>query len=261
LKADDALNAEGRAFEEAWWVYREYDAAKVVMKVALLQIPVVQALAQSLHGRGPVPVDGVVHYLASHAYVAPDETKAVRALLTVLGSAGIVSYSVKHQTVRITVPIPDDGGPEPKVRVINPDQPYSNVRHLREVLRSCRDHIWWAEPHFVAKLLEPLSYEADSDRISEIRILTGGAKDDDVLKRGKSDFKRFRSEMKALGIDAKWRIMDGGRDKHDRFIVERTLAWNTPPINTLLKGDFSQINETEPPPFEEWWAAAKDLFS
>jgi hypothetical protein len=66
LKANDTLNAEGRAFEQAWWVYKEYEAAEAVMKAALLQIPVVQALAQSLHGRGAVPVDGVVHYLASH---------------------------------------------------------------------------------------------------------------------------------------------------------------------------------------------------
>jgi hypothetical protein len=261
LKADDSLNAEGRAFEEAWWVYKEYEAAEVVMKAALLRIPAVQALAQSLHGRGPVPVDGVVHYLASHAYVAPDETKAVRALLTVLGSAGIVSDSVKHQTVRITVPIPDDGGPEPKVRVINPDRPYTNLRHLREVLRACRDRIWWAEPHFVAKLLEPLTDEAESGQISEIKILTGAAATEEVLERGRKDFKRFRKEMKALSIDAEWRIMDGARDKHDRFVVERTRAWNMPPINTLLKGDYSQINETEPPPFEEWWAAGTDLFS
>ena len=44
-------------------------------------------------------------------------------------------------------------------------------------------------------------------------------------------------------------------------VVERARAWNMPPINTLSKGDFSQINETEPPPFEEWWAAGADLFS
>jgi hypothetical protein len=68
--------------------------------------------------------------------------------------------------------------------------------------------------------------------------------------------------MKALGIDAEWRIMDGARDKHDRYIVERTRAWNMPPINTLLKGDYSEISETpQPPPFEEWWAAGMDLFS
>ena len=262
MKADGALNAEGRAFEEAWWVYEDFESAETVWKAALLRLPAVQTLLQSLHGKGPVPVRGVVHYLASHGHVGAGDTRAVRVLLTVLRSAEIVAYSNQKQTVRITVPIPDSGGPEPKVRVVNPDRPYTNLRHLREVLRACRDHIWWAEPHFVAKLLEPLSDEADAGRISEIRILTGAASTVEILDRGTKDFKRFRKEMKALGIDAEWRIMDGARDKHDRFIVERTRAWNMPPINTLLKGDYSEISETpQPPPFEEWWAAGMDLFS
>jgi hypothetical protein len=35
-----------------------------------------------------------------------------------------------------------------------------------------------------------------------------------------------------------------------------------PPINTLLKGDYSEISETpQPPPFKEWWAVGTDLFS
>jgi len=262
LKADNTLNAEGREFDEAWWVYEDFERAEAVMKAALLRLPAVQTIMQSLHGRGAVPVRGVVHYLASHGHVEAEETKQVRALLTVLRSAGVVSYSNQKQTVRITVPIPDDGGPEPKVRVVNPERPYTNLRHLREVLRACRDHIWWAEPHFVAKLLEPLTDEAESGRISKIRILTGAAGTDEILDRGKKDFKRFRKEMKALGIEAEWRIMDGARDKHDRFILERTRAWNMPPINTLLKGDYSEISETtQPPPFDEWWAAGTDLFS
>lgn len=243
-------------------MYEDFESAETVWKAALLRLPAVQTLLQSLHGKGPVPVRGVVHYLASHGHVGAGDTRAVRVLLTVLRSAEIVAYSNQKQTVRITVPIPDSGGPEPKVRVVNPDRPYTNLRHLREVLRACRDHIWWAEPHFVAKLLEPLSDEADAGRISEIRILTGAASTVEILDRGTKDFKRFRKEMKALGIDAEWRIMDGARDKHDRFIVERTRAWNMPPINTLLKGDYSEISETpQPPPFEEWWAAGMDLFS
>jgi hypothetical protein len=166
-------------------VYEDFESAETVWKAALLRLPAVQIILQSLHGKGPVPVRGVVHYLASHGHVGAGDTRAVRVLLTVLRSARIVAYSNQKQTVRITVPIPDSGGPEPKVRVVNPDRPYTNLRHLREVLRACRDHIWWVEPHFVAKLLEPLSDEADAGRISEIRILTGAASTDEILDPGK----------------------------------------------------------------------------
>lgn len=262
LKADQTLNADGRSFDDAWWVYDDKESAEAVMKKALLSLPETQTILQSLHGRGQVPAAGVVHYLARHKLADADEAKPVRVFLALLSKAGIVAYSNKLQTVRTTVPIPDDGGPDPVVRVIDPDRPYSNVRHLREVLRACRDHIWWTEPHFSPKLLEALADEADAERISEIRILTGAEKRDDLRKRGAEEFRRFQKEMEALGIAAEWRIMGGKRDKHDRFVLERSRSWNMPPINTLLKGDYSEISETpNRPPFSDWWADGTDLLS
>jgi hypothetical protein len=261
LKADETLNADGRAFDDAWWVYDDKATAEAIMQKALLALSETQTILQSLHGKGKVPAEGVVHYLARHGQVNANDAKAVRVLLGILSKAGIVAYSNKLQTVRITIPIPDEGGPEPTVRVIDPERPYSNIRHLREVLRACRDFIWWTEPHFAPKLLEALANEADSEKISEIRILTGTESRERVLKKGVEDFQRFRSEMKALGINAHWRV-GSKRDKHDRFLLERARTWNMPPINTLMKGDYSEISETpNRPPFEDWWSEGTDLVS
>ncbi len=259
LKADHQLNAEGRAFDDAWWVYNDQASAEAIMQKALLALPETQVLLQSLHGKGKVPADGVVHNLARHGMARVDDAKAVRVFLGILGKAGIIAYSNKLQTVRVTIPVPDEGGPVPTVRVIDPDRPYSNIRHLRETLRVCREFIWWTEPHFASKLLEVLADEADTERISEIRILTGRENRDKVLKRGKEDFKRFKDEMQGLGINADWRVSrEGG--KHDRFLLEKTRTWNMPPINTLLKGDYSEIAETpNRPPFDTWWSGGTDL--
>ncbi|MBW8060583.1 MAG: hypothetical protein FVQ78_09780 [Solirubrobacterales bacterium] len=260
LLADRKLNAEGRAFEAAWCVYDDKESAEAVMQKGLLQLPETQTILQSLHGRGNVPVAGVVHYLASHKIAGPDDATPVRAFLTILRAAEIVAYSNKTQSVRVTTLMPDDGGPDPVVRVIDPDRPYSNVRHLRELLRGCRGHIWWTEPHFAPKLLESLADEADAESISEIRVLTGPEKREDLRKRGKDEFKRFQKEMQELGITAEWRIMGGKSDKHDRFLLDKSRSWNMPPINTLLKGDYSEIHETpKRPPFDEWWAEGTDL--
>jgi hypothetical protein len=261
LKASGDLNADGRAFDDAWSVYDDKPTAEAIMRKSLLNLPETQTVLQSLHGRGKVPAKGVVHYLARHGMIEPVEAKSVRVFLSLLGKAGIVAYSKKLQTVRTTVPLPDEGGPEPVVRVVDPERPYSNVRHIREVIRSCRDFIWWTEPHFAPKLLEPLADEADADRITEIRILTGGESREKLLNRGKEDFKRFQEEMKSLKIEASWRI-GTKHGKHDRFILERSRTWNLPPINTLLKGDYSEISETpNRPPFDDWWSAATDLTS
>lgn len=259
LKSDRTLNADGRAFDDAWWVYDDKPTAEAIMRKALLALPETQTILQSLHGKGKVPAKGVVHYLARHGMIDAGEDKAVRVFLGLLGKSGIVAYSKKLQTVRTTIPLPDEGGPDPVVRVVDPDRPYSNVRHIREVLRSCRDFIWWTEPHFAPKILEPLSDEADAERISEIRILTGGESRLKLLKRGQDDFKRFQEEMNSLGITATWRL-GAKHGRHDRFILERSRTWNLPPINTLLKGDYSEISETpNRPPFDEWWSAAEPL--
>jgi hypothetical protein len=237
----------------------------LVFKAALLLQPETSALMQVLNGRGAVPVAGAAHYLARHDLADSEDAQEVRRFLEMLNGVGIVAYSKKKQTVRLIEPVPDEGGDSPRtVRVIEPDRPYSNIQNLREILRSCRDFIWWTEPHFVPKLLEPLAYEAAADRISEIRVLTSAPKSDqaDLRKRGREDFKRFKKEMAALGIEAQWRIYDDRPAQHDRFLMERSRSWNVPPINTLLKGDYSEISETpNRPPFENWWGDAADLLS
>jgi hypothetical protein len=263
--AEGQLTDWGAAFENAWWVYSNRDEAEMVFKAALLLQPETSALMQVLNGRGAVPVAGVAHYLARHDLADSEDEQEVRRFLEMLNGVEIVAYSKRHQTVRLVEPVPDEGGQAaPAVRVIEPDRPYSNIQNLREILRSCRDFIWWTEPHFAPKLLEPLAYEADGDRITEIRLLTSAPREDQVglSKRGREDFKRFRNEMSALGITAEWKLYDDRPAQHDRFLLERNRAWNVPPINTLLRGDYSEIAETpKRPPFEAWWADAVDLLS
>jgi hypothetical protein len=138
--------------------------------------------------------------------------------------------------------------------IVAPDTPFGNVRMLRQVLRACVDHIWWAEPQFARKMLEPLYDEAASGMVKSICLLTGPPQADN----DRSDVKRFASEMATRGIAVEWRTVET-RDRrwHDRYIVTRDRAWNVPPTNTLYKGDYSEIVPTAMPPFETWWADAE----
>jgi hypothetical protein len=161
------------------------------------------------------------------------------------------------QTVRVTVDMPEpEAEAELAVRVVQPERPYSNVRNLRETLRACKGYIWWADPHFAKKGLEPLDDEADVTKITEIRILSGPAQATDAAK----DYKRVQAEMKELGIAVEWRIVQtADRTWHDRFIVTRGKALNVPPLNTIYKGDYSEFARTDRPPFESWWNTGKPL--
>jgi hypothetical protein len=101
-----------------------------------------------------------------------------------------------------------------------------------------------------------LTDEADATSISEIRILSGPVQAGDAA----NDYKRFRAEMKTLGITAEWRIVQTAeRTWHDRFIVTRDKAWNVPPLNTIYKGDYSEFTRTQRPPFEDWWVKGAPL--
>ena len=83
----------------------------------------------------------------------------------------------------------------------------------------------------------------------EVRILSGPA---NVDERAKGDFARFREEVERKGIAAGWRVLKGF--SHDRFIISKNACFNVPSIDTVLRGMYSEINETpNRPPFESWW--------
>lgn len=253
-----ALTDPGDAFDEAWTVFGDRDAAQAILRDGYLALPQTEALVQGLHGRQPVKVDGALHLLARHRLADPAQVTEFRAFLQRLNDLEVVAYSKKAQTVRVVASALVGEEPQPTVRVIERDRQYSNVLALRRTLRACRGHVWWADVHFSRKGLEPLVDEADATLIKEIRILSGPAQ---IGEKTGDDFARFQKEMTALGITAEWRVIEDRADLdfHDRFIVTKGRAWNVPPINTLYKGDYSEITATSAPPFESWWSKGKPL--
>lgn len=142
---------------------------------------------------------------------------------------------------------------------ITPEEPYSNRLKLRQVLRGCESYIWYVDKHFAALGLEQLFVGIDSARVREVRILSGR---DNVDYRAKDDFRRFYDELKRKCVFAEWRILH--RDDcgliHDRFILSKNSCYNVPPINSLLKGQRSEILQTpHRPPFEHWWQRASKI--
>lgn len=247
------------AFYEAVFVFDEPEAARESHRAALLRQAVVQALIQGLHGRGAVSFDGALHFLARHRLAEIEEPTAVRALLTILNSAGIVAWSNKRQTLRILLELPETSEEfELVVRVIERDRPFSNVMHLRLMLRGCEEFIHWAEPHLPRKALESLALEADRSKITEIKLVSGHKHIDEATIK---DWKRFKTEMTNLDIKAEWRTVDlKTLGLHDRYIIGRRQVWNLPPVNSLHKGDYAEAFLTpNRPGFAEWWAAGTPL--
>jgi hypothetical protein len=121
-----------------------------------------------------------------------------------------------------------------------------------------RGTVWWADPHFGRRALEELVDELDTAAVSELRILSG----DDagvVGAKAQKDFAAFQQEMAAKGVPAEWRV-DSQRDWHDRWLVDDKNATNMPPVNTLFKGDYSEmLPSSQRPPLETWWSRSQPL--
>lgn len=248
----------GLALFKLAWVLRNRAEAERALAQALRVLTPLQVIEQELRGLGPVPEEGVLDLLKQHRAVSDDVAVAdIRKVMRWLNTNDIVVYSQKLKTVRSLAPAPDAplaGEIRAIAGMVSPKTPYLNVVRLRRVLRSLEGVVWWADAHFSARALEELAEELDPSRVTEVRIVSGDA-ESVLTSRSLSDFKRFQAEMLGRGLAAEWRVDSRKtRDWHDRWIADDKGAWNVPPVNTLLKNDYSEIVPvTERPPFEDWW--------
>lgn len=258
LVHNEALTEAGRALFKVAWVLRQQDDATRMLGQALRVLTPLQVIDQELRGLGPIPEAGVLDLLRQHGAVGLDETvESLRPTFRWLSSAGVLAYSLKLKTVRSLAAAPDvalAGEIESMAAMISPKSPYLNLVRLRRLLRRLDGVVWWADPHFGTRGLEELAEEVDPTKVSSIRIISGDG-ESVVSPKSLRDFGRFREEMMIKGVNAEWRV-DGRqtRNWHDRWIAGESQTWNVPPINTLLKNDYSEITPaSERPPFHEWW--------
>ncbi|MFQ5813078.1 MAG: DEAD/DEAH box helicase [Anaerolineae bacterium] len=137
--------------------------------------------------------------------------------------------------------------------VFKPQEPFSNIVKLREILRSCEEYIWWEDPHFGVRALEELAMVVDPSRIREIRILS---RQDQFNEKAKRELERFSAEMGQKGISVEWRITERSIS-HDRYIISAKSAYNVPPVNAIFQGTYGEgLRTANRPPFEQWWETA-----
>jgi len=257
LAGAKGLTKSGEALFKTRWVIKDEAEALRGLGLALRTLIPVQVLEQELLQFGAVPEDGAVQLLRLHRAAPPDLTiEEARKTFRRLAQVGLAVYSSKYKTVRAVVPPPDElraGELRTLAAMISPKTPFSNLARLRRILRGLKGTVWWADKHFGARALEELAEEIDSERVKEIRIVSGSAPNVLTAKSLK-DFKRFQNEMLQKGLKAEWRVDDPATDWHDRWLVDDEGAWNVPPVNSLFKNDYSEMLPTDArPPLEDWW--------
>lgn len=147
---------------------------------------------------------------------------------------------------------------EHKPRLISPDKPYSNLLHIRKTIEECADFIDWFDPYFTKNGFDVL-LEAENESIKRIRILSGIKQTNERLR---NHFQRFRDELNKKSINVEFRILMGRsiEEIHDRWMISSNKKFNVPSLNTIYRGQWSEIKETSNNfPFEKYWNEGKDL--
>ncbi|GAH71954.1 unnamed protein product, partial [marine sediment metagenome] len=131
--------------------------------------------------------------------------------------------------------------------LITPETPFLNKLQIEHLVKSCNDFICWVDKYFskvgleiIHQSLQPFSHS----NLKEIKILTSIDKSDLTLRKS---FKDFRKELENKDIKTELRVLPPKIRSviHDRWIITQGKIYNLPSVDILLRGQYSEINETK----------------
>ncbi|AFV24996.1 hypothetical protein Mpsy_2795 [Methanolobus psychrophilus R15] len=251
----------GRAYYKEKFVLADEEQSLEILSRTLKKTKAVQMICQVMWGKTKVTKRNIQNLFHVEEIIAPSNNVDLGPFLSILNKCKVINYDKKSGFVKIHYN-PQMEDISSKSLFIAPDKPFTNIMHLRKTLAECEEYIWWLDRHFGAKGFEPLIESVDANKVQDIKILCGNSHIDEKMK---SDFKRFKEEMKSRGINTECRVIldkTTFHDIHDRWIISKSAIYNVPPINSIYKGQYAEIKTTDKkPPFEEWWKKATELLS
>jgi hypothetical protein len=143
-----------------------------------------------------------------------------------------------------------------------PHTPYTNIRIMRNAIESCKVYVYWIDKYFAISDLDILIDASKKADFKEVKILISLINADDRMR---TNFKRFRDEMKNIGILCEMRVVVDSKiygEYHDRWILSSNINYNSMSGDIAKRGQYAEIKTTENrPPFKEWWQNSLDIIS
>lgn len=261
IDGDCNLTEIGKAYYTEKFVLADEKQSLRILSCALKEIKPVQIICQIMWGKAKINKEHIQNLLYVEKMIDSSMKVDLGPFLSILNKCNIINYNKKTGLIKILYN-PQMENISTKSLFIAPEKPFTNVMHLRKILAKCDGYIWWLDRHFEAKGFEPLIEAVDANKVKNVKILTGNSHANDKMRK---DFKRFHGEMNGRGINVECRVIldkDISQDIHDRWIISNNAIFNVPPINTIFKGQYAEINITDKqPPFDEWWGTATELLS
>lgn len=233
------VSAQGRGYLIATEVKRNADEGREILADAVRKLPAARLVCSILHGCDNIKLSNVGALLRLHGWDGTGGRASVYHLAHLLNEAGLAAYSKKLDRLRVKWnPDADENAQAPAF--ISPTTPHSNIRRMRSLLEGMKGDVIWIDKHFDRKAFDIISDGVSAPRVRRVTVISGDANCD---SRAKSDYGRLGEELAAKGVVLEWRILprDLAPSVHDRWLMDGGQCWNIPPVNSLFKGQASEI--------------------
>lgn len=213
----------------------------------LLVNPIIALISQVFYGRGDITPLQVKTLLLSHQIIDGNaKDPDFSSFLMLINKYDIITYSKKTSTLRIKTEPAEES---PLLQYfIEPTLPFSNIYHMRKLLRASVGNIYWIDKHFRKDGFEIIIDSLAPEGVNSITIISGA---DNISESANADYLRLKEELKFRDINLVWRIInkDSFLSKwHDRWLIADNHAYNIPPVLAIKNGQRSEIIRTDTPP-------------
>jgi hypothetical protein len=238
-----SLTPRGLEYYTQKFVRNNQAGAKHILSEALKLHPAVILISQVLSGCKSINRMNVYNLLKHHEFQL-DFQKDVELnnFLEILKLGSIISYNKHTRDVRILWE--QDTETLSSHQFVSPETPYSNLKRLREIIKSLKGTVYWIDKHFDKKAFDVLIDSLDATRITNFIIISGEA---NKTQSAVNEFLRLKSELHSKGTIVEWKIITDQSTLssfHDRWLCDSNSAWNVPPINSIFKGQESEMLKT-----------------
>lgn len=232
------------------------DEAAVIIKNLLEKSKPVLLIKQVLWGKPNLTKENLKNLLCHHDIA--QENSNLGSFLSLLNKFKIISYSKKHNKIRIITEPEEISTKEDYF--VSESKPYSNHLKIKQMIQEAEGSIFWIEKHFSPKIYELLSYYADGNLLNKIKLLTGI---EHITEESRKEYKRLKKELSNRKINLTHRIIIDKKllaQLHGRWFISDNYTYKIPPIDTILQGQTDEIiKRDKSPDLKSYWDSSCDF--
>ena len=217
--------------------------AKKILSEALKLHPAIILISQILSGGKNIKRINIYNLLKHHNFDFdfPNDVE-LNNFLELLKFGNIISYNKNTRDVKVLWQ--QEAESLSAHQFISPDTPFSNIKRLKDIIKSLKGTVYWIDKHFDKKAFDILVDSVDASKISNFIIISGEA---NKTQSAVNEFLKLKGELHNKGTNIEWKIITDQNTLssfHDRWLCDSKDAWNIPPVNSIFRGQESEMLKT-----------------